>query len=166
MTRRLQLLLVGIPAFVLVGGLNGRPSPRSTAAPAASGLSVVLWIDATISVTEAMANFIWDDDAPRGLIFKGSKTPASLGDAFSGPVNAGFIQRLTPDDRARIGSIAKSLTLSPSFTPIAASSAARCTTRSMSGARTDTGRRRCGMLWPPGLGRLSRRRAIEEPSCS
>jgi hypothetical protein len=116
MTRRLSLLLVGIPALVLIGGLNGRLLPGRNAAPSAGGLSVVLWIDATISVTEAMANFIWDEDAPRDGIFKGSKTPASLGDAFSGPVNTGFIQRLTTDDRARIGSVAKSLTLSPSFT--------------------------------------------------
>ncbi len=77
---------------------------------------MVLWIDATISVTEAMSNFIWDDDAPRDGIFKGSKTPASLGDAFAKPVDEGFIQRLASGDRARIGSIATSMKLSPSFT--------------------------------------------------
>ena len=116
MRRRLSLLFAGIPALLLIGGLGGPSSQAKNGVAPAGGLSVVLWIDATVSVTEAMANFIWDEDAPRGGIFKGSKTPASPGDAFGGAVTQGFIQRLGPADRARIGSVAKSLTLNASFT--------------------------------------------------
>jgi hypothetical protein len=48
-------------------------------------------------------------------IFKGTKTPATLGDAFSTAVKDGFIDSLGRDDRARIGSIARTRLLSPAF---------------------------------------------------
>lgn len=110
MMRRLSVLtVVGALALMATGGMRG--------APARESISFVLWIDATSSVTEAMAQFLWDEPPRRGdAIFKGSKIPATLGDAFKSPVNDGFIQRLPAGDRARIGSIATSLRLSPSFT--------------------------------------------------
>ena len=88
MTRAVVTCLIGI-------ALAGSPGARRSVGPvrAADTLTIVLWLDATISTTEAMSTFIWDDvprEQRRG-VFVGSKTPASLGDAFSAAVGHGFI---------------------------------------------------------------------------
>jgi hypothetical protein len=105
-----------VAVLVLSLSLLGSTLPSRSPMASQNALSLVLWLDATISTTEAMSVFVWDDGAPRDLIFKGSKTPGSPGEAFAGAVKQGFVQHLGPSDRARIGSVAKSLTLSPLLT--------------------------------------------------
>ena len=86
-------------------------------APAqAPSLSIVLLIDVTASVSEAMATFVWDG---RGSLEDmnptGTKPPDSPRDLFLQPILRGFIPNLSPPDRVRIGTIARTLRFSPEF---------------------------------------------------
>jgi hypothetical protein len=83
---------------------------------AANPLSLVVLIDVTSSVSEAMAQFIWDgrgsqnDARPSGV-----KPPDSPSALFLRPLIRGVLRNLRPDDRVRFGRITNVPELGPNF---------------------------------------------------
>ena len=79
-----------------------------------AGLSVVLLIDVTASVSDAMARLALSRD-PDGTR-RGVKAPNAPRDLFLDALERGFIANLAPADRARVGRVARDVRLSEGFT--------------------------------------------------
>ncbi len=73
---------------------------------APSPLSLVVLIDVTSSVSEAMAQFVWDGQGSQGDARpSGAKPPDSPSALFLGPLLRGLLPAVTADDRVRFGRI-------------------------------------------------------------
>lgn len=88
---------------------------------AAQPLSLLVMIDVTSSVSEAMAQFIWDgrgsqnDARPSGV-----KPPDSPSALFLQPLLRGVLWNLRPDDRVRFGRVSSVPELGPDFSTVRA----------------------------------------------
>lgn len=84
---------------------------------AARPLSLVLLVDVTSSMSEAMASFVWDgrgrtDDVnPSG--YKPPDSPSAL---WLAPITRGLLSDMEADDRVRVGRVAQPPQLGPAFT--------------------------------------------------
>jgi Ca-activated chloride channel homolog len=82
-------------------------------------LTAVVLLDATWTVANIMAPFVWDGsrDAHRQPMFKsGRRLPHRPADLFSAGLQEGLFPRLQAGDRLRLGTISRQLRLSPTFT--------------------------------------------------
>jgi hypothetical protein len=80
-------------------------------------LSLVLLLDVTSSMSEAMASFVWDGrGATSDMNPSGHKPPDSPSALWLSPITRGFLRGLAPSDRVRIGRIAQPPAFSPDFT--------------------------------------------------
>lgn len=90
------------------------PIVRVTNAPP---LSLVVLIDVTSSVSEAMASFIWDGRGKQDDVRpSGVKPPDSPSDLFLRPLLRGLLRNVRPDDRIRFGRITNVAELDSGFT--------------------------------------------------
>ena len=102
----------------LVARSNGIELPISRVT-AAGPLSLVVLVDVTSSMSEAMAQFVWDgqgsqnDARPSGV-----KPPDSPSALFLEPLIRGILRNLRPDDRVRFGRVTNVPELGPEFTAV------------------------------------------------
>jgi hypothetical protein len=103
----------GVATACAVAAFLGPASALEQARP----LSIVLLVDVTASVSEAMASFVWDGHgSPDDLNLVGFKPPDSPRDLFLKPIEDGFIRHLHPTDRVRVGVVTTGARLEPEFT--------------------------------------------------
>jgi hypothetical protein len=100
---------VVVPAIVLMAAtaavvLHGQSAP----------LSIVLLVDVSGSVSDAMATLAVERDREGTL--RGTKAPNAPRDLFQRAVETGFIANLAAGDSARIGRVARHITLSDELT--------------------------------------------------
>lgn len=94
---------------------NGVAVPVVGLAPAPP-LSIVLLLDVTSSMSEAMASFVWDGQGRLDDVNpSGYKPPDSPSALLLVPVLRGVLRNLTPGDRMRVGRIARTPELGADF---------------------------------------------------
>lgn len=110
----------GQPPAVDVASFTARsngievPIARVTEAPP---LSLVVLLDVTRSVSEAMVGFVWDGQGQLSDVRPSGSRPADSPSAlFLGSLLRGLIRQVTPDERVRLGHITNAPALAPAFT--------------------------------------------------
>lgn len=79
-------------------------------------LSLVVMVDVTRSVSDAMASFVWDGQGRQtDARPSGAKPPDSPSDLFLRPLLRGLLPALRPNDRVRLGRITNVPELYPTF---------------------------------------------------
>lgn len=102
----------------LVARSNGIEVPIAHVTPA-NPLSLVVLIDVTSSVSEAMAQFVWDGQgSPNDARPSGVKPPDSPSALFLHPLLRGVLHNLRPDDRVRFGRVTNVPELGSDFTAV------------------------------------------------
>lgn len=99
-------------ALALLCALAMSSPPQAQTTP----LSIVLLVDVTASVSEAMASFIWDGrGSVQDMRPSGTKPPHAPRDLFRRPIERGLLAHLDRDDRVQIGIVADTVSLAGSF---------------------------------------------------